>query len=153
MPGAIDKAIKEFSRLPGIGNKSAQRLVYFLLRGARAHADQLAAAINSLTADVHPCKVCGMLTELETCEICQDTRRDDGMICVVEESGDVPVVEASGRFRGRYHVLGGLISPINQVFPEQLNVAPLKTRASGVATEVILALSASSDGEYTSRSL
>jgi recombination protein RecR len=147
---ALDTLITEFARLPGVGRKTAQRLVYHLLQQPRERMGNLAAAITTVAERVHPCEQCGQPTEDTVCAICLDPRRDDGVICVVEEPSGVAVVERSGAFRGRYLVLGGRLSPLDGVGPGLLRIGLLEQRLSGgVVSEVILATSSSLEGEAT----
>lgn len=149
MTNPIERAVRQFSRLPGVGRRTAQRYVYHLLRQDTEQSTALIAAITSLMNDLRPCSVCNRLTEREVCDICSDPRRDEQTICVVGETSDLDVIEQSGRYRGRYHVVGGLLNPTAGIGPEQLNVASLIQRAEDGAREVILALSASVEGETT----
>jgi recombination protein RecR len=148
--GPVDRAVRQFSRLPGVGRRSAQRFVYHLLRTDAEQAESLITAISSLLTDLRACGVCNRVTELETCDICGDTRRDQATICVVGETSDLDVIEQSGKYRGTYHVLGGLLNPAGGVGPEQLNTVSLIKRLESDANEVILALNASVEGETTS---
>lgn len=148
---AIDEVTAELSRLPGIGRKTATRLTYFLLKQPKDAIERLAGAILALGTRVTACSVCGNLAEADPCDICRDARRDRGTVCVVEEASDIVAIERSGEYRGLYHVLGGHLSPLDGVGPEQLRVEPLKARVangSGVR-EVILATNASMEGEVT----
>jgi recombination protein RecR len=148
---AIEELVAEFARLPGIGRKTAQRLTYFLLKQPKEHSARLARAVATVGERVHACAVCGNLTEDDPCAICADPRRDPGTVCVVEEASDVLAVERAGGFRGVYHVLGGRLSPLDGVGPEQLNIAGLQRRVGngGAVREVILATNASVEGEAT----
>lgn len=148
---AIEELVAEFARLPGIGRKTAQRLTYFLLKQPKEHAARLARAVAVVGERVHACTACGNLTEDDPCVICADPRRDQGTVCVVEEASDVLAVERAGGYRGVYHVLGGRLSPLDGVGPEQLNLAALQRRASagGAVREVILATNPSVEGEAT----
>jgi recombination protein RecR len=148
---AIDDLVTELAQLPGIGRKTAQRLTFYLLKQPAATAARLADAIRNVRARVTACGVCGTLTDEDPCPICRDPRRDAAVLCVVEEASDVTAIERTGRFRGRYHVLGGRLSPLEGVGPEALRVAPLLTRVangSGVR-EVIVATNPSMEGEVT----
>ena len=148
----IDELSKELSRFPGIGPKTAVRLVYHLLKRPREEARTLALAIQRLAERVRPCAECGNFSEEEVCEICADPRRDGSVICVVEEAFEVGAIERTGQYRGRFHVLGGHLSPLDGIGPEQLNIQSLLDRlnapAEGVA-EVILATNSSVEGEAT----
>jgi recombination protein RecR len=148
--GAIDELAAELARLPGIGQKTAQRLTFHILQQPRERAERLAASLTAVAARVHPCPECGNFTEAERCVICLDPRRDGAVLCVVEEPSAVPVVERSTSFRGRYVVLGGRLSPLEGVGPEQLRLDLLRRRvAEGQVREVILATNPSLEGEAT----
>ena len=148
--GAIDELVTELARLPGIGQKTAQRLTFHLLQQPRERADRLAAALAAVSARIHPCPSCGNFTEDERCAICADPRRDASLLCVVEEPSAVLVVERATAFKGTYLVLGGRLSPLEGVGPEQLRMALLRRRiAAGDVREVILATNPSLEGEAT----
>ncbi len=141
----------ELAQLPGIGRKTAQRLTFYLLKQPAAVAARLADAIRNVRERVTACSACGALTDADPCAICSDPRRDASVLCVVEEASDVAAIERAGRFRGRYHVLGGRLSPLEGVGPEALRVDRLMTRVangSGVR-EVIIATNPSMEGEVT----
>lgn len=143
--------IDELSKLPGIGRKTATRLAYFLVKQSPGALKRLTDAITSVGERVGACSHCGNLSEADPCEICRDPRRDRHTICVVEEASDVDAIERSGEYRGLYHVLGGSLSPLDGVGPEDLRIAGLQARlqnGSGVQ-EVILATNASMEGEVT----
>ena len=146
----VEKLIEQLCKLPGIGPKSAQRLAFHMLSVPRVDAVELARAIVELKDKVRFCSICFNISEGEVCGICSDPRRDDSLLCVVEEPGDVTAVERTGRFRGRYHVLGGAISPIDGVGPEELRFEELvrRLRAGGVS-EVIVATNPNAEGEAT----
>jgi recombination protein RecR len=147
---AIDELATELARLPGIGKKTALRLTYHLLRQPSAQAQRLAEALLTLGERVRPCSQCFNLTEEELCKVCRDPRRDGAVICVVEESSDITAIERAGEFRGRYHVLGGRLSPLDGVQPDDLTVAQLVDRVQGgEVREVILATNPSLEGEAT----
>ena len=146
---AIEGLIGEFGRLPGIGRKTAQRLTYHLLKGRPEDASRLSAAIDRVVAEVRPCGDCGNLSSEAPCEYCRNSRRDAAQICVVEEASDIAAIEASGRFRGRYHVLGGHLSPLDGVGPDELNIAQLVQRLAEGITELIIATNPSVEGEAT----
>ena len=147
---AIDALITELARLPGIGRKTAQRLTFHLLQQPSEQAGRLAAALVAVSERVRPCAECGNLTEEQPCSICQDPRRDAALLCVVEESSTVQVVDRSTDFRGRYHVLGGRLSPLDGVGPESLRLEHLVARVrDGGVREVILATNPSMEGEVT----
>jgi recombination protein RecR len=147
---AIDALIAELARLPGIGRKTAQRLTFHLLQQPPEQAERLAAALVAVGQRVRPCQECGNLTEEQPCGICRDPRRDPAVLCVVEEASPVPVVDRSTDFRGRYHVLGGRLSPLDGVGPESLRLEHLVARVrEGGVREVILATNPSMEGEAT----
>ena len=148
--GAIQDLIDELGRLPGIGPKSAQRIAFHLLSADPADVTRLAAVLQKVKNDVRFCEICGNVSESEQCRICRDARRDQTVICVVEEPKDVVAIEKTGEFRGRYHVLGGAISPIEGVGPDDLRVRELLQRlADGTVTELILATDPNLEGEAT----
>ncbi len=146
----VQRLIDELARLPGIGQKSAQRLAFHLLNVEEADALRLADAITAMRAEVRLCSRCFNVTGAEECAICTDLRRDPTILCVVERAQDIPVLERTQEFAGRYHVLGGAISPIAGVGPEQLRVAELEARveAEGVK-EVIVATNPTVEGDTT----
>lgn len=148
---AIDNLIAELAKLPGIGRKTATRLTYFLLKRPAAEARRLADAVVAVAERVRACSQCGNLTETDPCTLCTDPRRDAGLICVVEEASDIGAIERTGEYRGHYHVLGGSLSPLDGIGPEELRLAALEARlanGSGVR-EVILATNPSMEGEVT----
>ncbi|MCS7276442.1 MAG: recombination mediator RecR [Dehalococcoidia bacterium] len=148
--GPVARLIEEFHKLPGIGPKSAQRLAYHVLRAPAAEARALAEAILEARERVTFCSRCQHLTDVDPCRFCSDPQRDRSVICVVEEPLDVLAVERSGRFRGLYHVLHGVISPMDGVGPEDLKVGELLDRLrSGEVKEVIVATNPSLEGEAT----
>jgi len=147
--GVLERAVRQFTRLPGVGRRTAQRFVYQLLRSDPEQAQSLAEAIIALREQIKPCSICHALTEEDPCTICTDPRRDENVLCIVGETSDRDVIEASGKFRGRYHILGGLLNPTAGVGPENLAIAPLLKRIDRGVDEVILALSASVEGDTT----
>jgi recombination protein RecR len=148
--GAVQDLIDELGRLPGVGPKSAQRIAFHLLASDPADVSRLAAVLVRVTSEVRFCRLCGNVASAELCRICADPRRSDTVICVVEEPKDVVAVERTREFRGRYHVLGGAISPIEGVGPDDLRVKELLTRlADGTVTELILATDPNLEGEAT----
>jgi recombination protein RecR len=148
--GAVQDLIDELGQLPGIGPKSAQRIAFHLLAADQVDVRRLAAALIEVKDKVRFCRVCGNVTQDELCRICVDSRRDDSVICVVEEPKDVVAVERTREFRGKYHVLGGAISPIDGVGPDDLRIRELLLRlADGVVQEVILATDPNLEGEAT----
>ena len=147
---ALQDLIDELGRLPGIGPKSAQRMAFHLLAAEPADVRRLAEALMTLKARARFCDVCGNVSEEPRCRICRDDRRDPTLICVVEEPKDVVAIERTREFRGRYHVLGGAISPLDGIGPEQLRVRELLQRlADGVVTEIILATDPNIEGDAT----
>ena len=148
--GPIQDLIEEFGRLPGVGPKSAQRLAFHLLQVDIADAERLANAIRAVKQRVRFCARCFNVAELEECRICRDARRDPSVLCVVEEPRDVLAIEKTNEFRGRYHVLGGAISPIDGVGPEQLRIRELIRRIGEEdVVEVVLATNPNIEGEAT----
>ncbi len=148
--GALQDLIDELGQLPGIGPKSAQRIAFYLLAADKDRVDALASAIQIVKDKVHFCEVCGNVAEAELCRICADPRRSDDIICVVEEPKDVAAIERTREFRGRYHVLGGAIDPINGVGPGDLRIQDLMTRLTASAvSEVIIATDPNIEGEAT----
>ena len=148
--GVVQDLIDELGRLPGVGPKSAQRIAFHILQADPVDVRRLAEVLLEVKDKVTFCTVCGNVAESELCRICRDTRRDLAVICVVEESKDVVAIERTREFRGRYHVLGGAISPIEGVGPDDLRIRELMTRlADGVVTEVILATDPNLEGEAT----
>ena len=146
----VQRLVTELSRLPGVGGRTAQRLAFHILRASNEDAFALADAIREVKEKIGLCEVCFNLAEGPRCTICADTRRDESLICVVEEPGDVIPVERTGEYRGLYHVLGGALSPIDGVEPEDLKIAPLYTRAERPeVTEVVLATNPTTTGEAT----
>lgn len=147
---AIDDLIAELARLPGIGRKTAQRLTFHLLQQTSDQVTRLAATLVAVAERVRPCEECGNLTEEQPCPICRDPRRDPGLLCVVEEASTLAVVDRSTDFRGRYHVLGGRLSPLEGIGPESLRIDRLLHRVEeGCVREVILATNPSMEGEVT----
>ena len=147
---AIDDLTGELARLPGIGRKTALRLTYHLLKQPPEQSRRLADALSTLADKVRPCTRCFNLTEDELCVICRDVRRDPALICVVEEAADIGAIERSGEFRGQFHVLGGRLSPLDGITPDDLTIPQLVHRiATGGVREVILATNPSLEGEAT----
>ena len=149
-PTAVTDLIDELKRLPGIGQKTAERLSFFLMRGKVEQAKKLATAIQNLKDKIVLCSTCHGITEADPCDICSDTTRDHSQICVVEEPHDVYVMENMGYFKGVYHVLMGVISPLDGIGPDDLNIEGLKEKVSqsGIK-EVILATNPDMEGEST----
>jgi recombination protein RecR len=148
--GVVQNLIDELGRLPGVGPKGAQRIAFYLLGTDPADVKRLAAVLVEVTDRIRFCKICGNVAEEDECRICRDPRRDLSIICVVEEPKDVAAIEKIREFRGRYHVLGGAISPIDGVGPDDLRIRELMARlADGGVTEVILATDPNLEGEAT----
>lgn len=148
--GIVQDLIDELGRLPGVGPKSAQRIAFHLLAAEPADVRRLAEVLQEVKAKVRFCRVCGNVAESDECRVCLDPRRDLTVICVVEEPKDVVAVERTREFRGRYHVLGGAISPIEGIGPDDLRVKELMTRlADGTVTELIVATDPNLEGEAT----
>jgi len=147
---AIDALATELAKLPGIGRKTAMRLTYHLLKQPSNQSRRLAEALVTLADRVRPCSRCFNLTEDELCSICRDERRDRGIICVVEEASDIGAIERTAEFRGVYHVLGGRLSPLDGIGPEDLTIPQLVDRgATGDVREVLVATNPSLEGEAT----
>ena len=144
--GPISRLIAELSKLPGIGQRTAQRLAFHILRADDEDALGLADAIREVKEKVGLCEVCFNLAEGPRCRICEDTRRDQSVICVVEEPADVIPIERTGEYRGLYHVLGGALSPIDGIDPEDLRIAELIDRVDGEVKEVVLATNPTTTG-------
>jgi len=148
--GPVQDLIDELGRLPGVGPKGAQRIAFHLLAAEPADITRLVAALQRVKDEVRFCATCGNVAEAEECRICRDARRDRAVICVVEEPKDVVAIERTGEFRGRYHVLGGAISPIEGIGPDDLRVRELMVRLQdGEVTELILATDPNLEGEAT----
>lgn len=148
--GAIADLIDELGRLPGVGPKSAQRIAFHILAAPAEDVTALAQALTEVKAKVRFCEVCGNISEAEECAICADPRRDDSVLCVVEEPKDVVAIERTREYRGKYHVLGGAIDPIRGISPDQLRISQLARRLGDAEVkEVILALNPTVEGEAT----
>ena len=145
----LQRLVTEFSKLPGIGNRTAQRLAFHVLRASNEDAEALAQAIRDVKEKITLCEVCFNLAEGPRCAICLDERRDRSVLCVVEEPGDVIPIERTHEFRGRYHVLGGALSPIDGVEPEDLRLGQLYARVTDGVSEVVLATNPTTTGEAT----
>jgi recombination protein RecR len=147
--GPISRLIAELSRLPGVGQRTAQRLAFHILRASDDDALALAESIREVKEKVGVCEVCFNLAEGSRCRICEDTRRDASVICVVEEPSDVIPIERTGEYRGVYHVLGGALSPIDGIDPEDLRISELIERVDADVSEVVLATNPTTTGEAT----
>lgn len=146
---AIEDLVTELARLPGIGRKTAQRLTYHLLKAPPGEARRLARALDRVAAEVKACSRCGNLSDADPCEYCANPRRDATAVCVVEEASDIAAIEKSGRYRGLYHVLGGRLSPLDGVGPDDLSIGALMARLQCGASELIIATNPSVEGEAT----
>ena len=149
-PGSLERLVAEFGKLPGIGRKSAQRLAFHLLKEGRERAEALSQAILALKDKVGYCSTCFNVTETDPCPVCSSARRDRTKICVVEEPRDVFALEKTGEYNGLYHVLGGALSPLDGIGPDDLRIKELLHRLNSEVNEVILANNPSTEGEATS---
>ena len=148
----IDRLTGEFSRLPGVGPNTALRLVHHLMKGTKEDTRRLARAMSDVADRVRPCDVCGNFSEHELCEVCADPKRDRSVLCVVEEAYEVGAIERTGQFRGLFHVLGGRLSPLDGIGPDELHMESLMDRingSGGEVREVIVATNSSVEGEAT----
>jgi len=146
----LDRVTRELSRLPGIGSKSASRIAFHLLKMGKPDVERIAAAMIDLKNNIKTCIECGGISDMDLCSICSDSGRDRSVICVVEGARDVLNIEASGEFRGVYHVLSGLISPLDGIGPEELNIGTLINKCGAVGLdEIIMALSPTIEGDAT----
>ena len=146
---AVERAIHELSKLPGIGRKTAQRHVFFLLKASDDEVNDLAQALTELKSKVRYCSICFNITEQDPCRICKSERRDKKIICVVEEANDIIAFENTGEYKGLYHVLGGVLSPLDGVGPDDLRINELLSRLDENINEVILATNPNTEGEAT----
>lgn len=146
---SMEKAIAELSRLPGIGRKSAQRLVFYLLKSPKHEVSNLAEALISIKEKVRFCSICFNITENDPCYVCSSDKRDPSIICVVEEANDVLALEKTGEYKGLYHVLGGALSPLEGIGPDDLHITALMGRLNGTTQEVIIATNPNTEGEAT----
>lgn len=146
----VENAVSSFAQLPGIGKRTALRLVLHLLKQPLEVTNQFATAIQKLRAEIKECQICHNLSDYELCSICNDNRRDNSIICVVESIRDVMAIEETNQFRGKYHVLGGLIAPIEGVGPAELNIQSLVKRVEdGAIKEIVMAISPTIEGDTT----
>lgn len=148
-PKALEDLVNALNRLPGIGRKTAQRLAFHILRSERSEADELASSIKRVRDQIKLCRRCFNFTEGELCEICRNPNRNPKIICVVEDPQNIHLIEKTNEYNGVYHVLGGIISPLDGIGPEDLRIKELLNRLEGVE-EVIVALNPSTEGEATS---
>ncbi|MFQ5636978.1 MAG: recombination mediator RecR [bacterium] len=146
---SVEHAISEVAKLPGIGRKSAQRIVFYLLKISKFEVQQLTDALIAIKEKVKFCSICFNITEIEPCFLCSSDKRDPHKICVVEEANDVLALEKTGQFKGRYHVLGGALSPLEGVGPANLHIKELLKRLSDSIDEVIIATNPNAEGEAT----
>ena len=149
-PESLDNLIEEFQKLPTVGRKSAERLAMNIVERDETDIKDFARSLMQVKEKIHRCEICGNLTEAQVCDICKDITREEDFICIVEEVKDLIAIEKSGAFRGKYHVLGGLISPSDGIGPDELNIDKLLNRidSEGI-NEVILAISSTIEGETT----
>lgn len=150
---ALERAIEELAKLPGTGRKSAQRIAIHLLKQTDEYVTKLADALIQLKKSVTRCSVCGTITDTDPCSICSNHKRQNGVVCVVEEFQDVYIIEKTNEFRGRYHVLGGTISPLENIGPDDIRIKQLLDRIADdeePVEEVVLALNPDAEGEATS---
>lgn len=154
-PEPVKDLITQLKRLPGIGPRSAERVAVWLLQSPKADPDMLAAALRTAKETIRPCPACGFFATDQGCALCDDPKRDDHMLCVVEQATDVLPLERSGSFRGRYHCLGGKLSPLDRISPEDLRIPELLRRVDAATEEieVILALGSDVEGEATANYL
>jgi recombination protein RecR len=149
-PDPLNRLVAQLAKLPGIGEKTAQRLAFHILRAPGEYAEELAASLREVKEKVHLCTRCFSLTDGELCNFCRDTRRDERTLCVVENFADLMALERTREFKGRYHVLHGVLSPLDGVGPDQLRIKELLTRLNdGKVEEVILATNPDVEGEAT----
>lgn len=149
---ALERAIEELAKLPGTGRKSAQRMAMHLLRQPEANVTRLADILRQLKTSVKTCHVCGTFSDTDPCSICENAKRQNGQLCVVEDFQDMYSIERTDEFRGRYHILGGVLSPMNNVGPDQIRIKELVQRVGASeepVKEVILALNPDAEGEAT----
>ena len=147
-PESLNNLIDEFSRFPGIGKKTAQRMAFYILNSSKNHANDLSEAVLNLKSKIRFCEKCYGISEDPVCTICSDARRDVNVLCVVENPADIYTFEKTSAFRGLYHVLGGVLSPLDGIGPDELNIAPLLQRIN-IDIEVLIATNATIEGEAT----
>ena len=147
-PESVNQLIRELSRLPGIGQKTAQRLTFHILKSDQNDVERLARSLMDIKEKTDSCTICGAITETDPCGICNDSKRDDYLICIVEDAQDIYAFEKTNSFRGKYHVLGGVISPLDGIGPDDLNLEKLYDRIES-GTEIVLATNPSVEGDTT----
>ena len=147
-PESVNQLIRELSRLPGIGQKTAQRLTFHILKSDQNDVERLARSLMDIKSKTDSCTICGAITETDPCGICNDSKRDDHLICIVEDAQDIYAFEKTNSFRGKYHVLGGVISPLDGIGPDDLNLEKLYDRIES-GTEIVLATNPSVEGDTT----
>ena len=147
-PESVNQLIRELSRLPGIGQKTAQRLTFHILKSDQNDVERLARSLMDIKAKTGSCTICGAITETDPCGICSDSKRDDYLICIVEDAQDIYAFDKTNSFRGKYHVLGGVISPLDGIGPDDLNLEKLYSRVES-GTEIVLATNPSIEGDTT----
>ena len=147
-PERVNQLIRELSRLPGIGQKTAQRLTFHILKSDQNDVERLARSLMDIKSKTDSCTICGAITETDPCGICNDSKRDDYLICIVEDAQDIYAFEKTNSFRGKYHVLGGVISPLDGIGPDDLNLETLYGRIES-GTEIVLATNPSVEGDTT----
>lgn len=147
---ALESLQNKISKLPGLGPKSARRIAYYLLKSSDEFNNEFGEEIKNIKNIIHPCPICGMFTDKEICSVCRDKNRDTTLLCVVEETQDVSVIEDSGIYNGYYHILGGAISPIDGIYPQNLRFKELENRIeNGSFKEVIIATNPTDQGDTT----
>jgi len=149
LPESLNRITEQFSRFPGIGKKTAQRMAFQILEWNREDVQKLGEVIISSSENLKHCSICNLITEADPCPVCLDTRRDNTILCIVEDSKDVVAIEETSRFSGKYHVLGGVLSPLDGIGPDQLNLRTLKARLDDIQ-EIVIAMNPSVEGETTS---
>ena len=148
--GIVEQAVEALSSFPGIGKRTALRLVMYLLKRPEMEVANLASALLKLKTELHLCEICGNVSDHKRCDVCENPRRSEVVICVVEDFSDLMAIESTAQFKGKYHVLGGLISPMDGIGPDDLNISMLISRVeNGLVEEVMMALSATVEGDTT----
>ena len=148
--GIVEQAVEALSSFPGIGKRTALRLVMYLLKRPEMEVANLASALLKLKTELHLCEICGNVSDHKRCDVCKNPRRSEGVNCIVEDFSDLMAIESTAQFKGKYHVLGGLISPMDGIGPDDLNISMLISRVeNGLVEEVMMALSATVEGDTT----